>query len=70
MSWRDLDIDAGLGGGEETQRFGPRNEKGSSLYQVDTLACISPKGDDEVAYLTSNYSYHICSYVHMLYTRA
>ena len=48
MGWRDLDIDAGLGGGEETQLFGPRNEKGSSLYQVDTLACISPKDEDEV----------------------
>ena len=50
MGWQNLDIDAGLGGGEETQRFGPRNEKGSSLYQVDTLACISPKGDEEVIY--------------------
>eukprot|EP00795_Rhopilema_esculentum_P003310 gene3310-1645_t len=47
MGWHDLDIDAGLVGGEETQRFGPRNEKGSSLYQVDTLACISPKEDEE-----------------------
>ena len=55
MGWQNLDIDAGLGGGEETQRFGPRNEKGSSLYQVDTLACISPKGDEEVIYYFIQY---------------
>lgn len=48
MGWKELDIDVGFGGGEETQLFGPRNEKGSSLYQVDTLACISPKGEIEV----------------------
>ena len=46
MVWKILDIDAGLGGGDETMQFGPRNEKGSSLYQVDTLACISPKEEE------------------------
>lgn len=55
MGWLEVNIDVGFGGGEETQLFGPRNEKGSSLYQVDTLACVSPKGDVEV-----NVSYHIC----------
>ena len=41
MGWQSLDIDAGFGGGEETTRFGPRKETGSTLYQVDTLATIS-----------------------------
>ena len=52
MSWKELNIDAGFGGGEETQRFGPRNEQGSSLYQVDTVACINPNGDEEVVYVS------------------
>eukprot|EP00794_Sanderia_malayensis_P020311 gene20311-22310_t len=46
MGWDNLDIDAGLGDGDETKRFGARNEKGSSLYQIDTLACISKRGDN------------------------
>lgn len=40
MTWDSVEI--GLAGGEETVTFGPRNETGSSLYQVDTLACVSP----------------------------
>ncbi len=48
MGWKNLAVDAGFGGGEETMRFGPRNEKGSSLYQVDTLACISQGEEEEV----------------------
>lgn len=43
MSWRDFEVSCGFGGGEETTRFGPRNESGSSLYQVDTVACVSSK---------------------------
>ena len=43
MKWEDLEISCGFGGGEETQRFGPRQEIGSSLYQVDTVASISNK---------------------------
>lgn len=29
--------------GDETTNFGPRIENGTALYQVDTLATISPK---------------------------
>ena len=43
MSWHDFEVTCGFGGGEETTRFGPRQEIGSSLYQVDTVACISNK---------------------------
>lgn len=47
MKWHDFDVTCGFGGsGEETQRFGPRQETGSSLYQVDTVATISNKGED------------------------
>ncbi|XP_071962384.1 kinetochore-associated protein 1-like [Antedon mediterranea] len=37
MSWDDVEIDFG---GDETANFGPRNESGSALYQVETLATI------------------------------
>ena len=30
-------------GGDETGNFGPRQETGNSLYQVDTTATISPR---------------------------
>jgi len=43
MPWDSVEV--GLAGGEETVNFGPRNESGSSLYQVDTLARVSPRGD-------------------------
>jgi hypothetical protein len=42
MSWDSVEV--GLAGGEETVTFGPRNETGSALYQVDTLASVSPRG--------------------------
>ena len=40
MPWDSVEV--GLAGGEETANFGPRKESGSSLYQVDTLASVSP----------------------------
>ncbi|XP_065660662.1 kinetochore-associated protein 1 isoform X2 [Hydra vulgaris] len=43
MSWQNIEVTCGFGSGEETTRFGPRQETGSSLYQVDTVACISNK---------------------------
>lgn len=43
-------VDFGFAG-DETGNFGPRNESGSALYQVDTLAVISPNGT--VGILTS-----------------
>ncbi|XP_071799216.1 kinetochore-associated protein 1-like [Asterias amurensis] len=42
MSWDDVEADIG---GEETANFGPRQESGTSLFQVDTLATISPRGE-------------------------
>jgi hypothetical protein len=30
-------------GGEETINFGPRQESGSALYQIETLATISSR---------------------------
>ena len=47
MSWDCVEV--GLAGGEETVSFGPRHETGSSLYQVDTLANISPR--EKVRYI-------------------
>ena len=41
-TWDDVDVDFG---GDETGNFGPRLESGSALYQVDTAATISPKGE-------------------------
>lgn len=38
MPW---DIVSSDFGGEETVNFGPREESGSALYQIDTLATIS-----------------------------
>ena len=43
MSWEEVEVSCGFGGGEETKRFGPRHETGSSLYQVDTVACVANK---------------------------
>ena len=43
MPWDSVEV--GLAGGEETVNFGPRKESGSSLYQVDTLASVSPRGE-------------------------
>ncbi|XP_033110823.1 kinetochore-associated protein 1-like [Anneissia japonica] len=42
MSWDDVEIDFG---GDETANFGPRQESGSALYQVDTLATIGSRGE-------------------------
>ena len=47
MPWDSVEV--GLAGGEETVNFGPRNESGSSLYQVDTLASVSPRGEVSLA---------------------
>ena len=33
MPWDSVEV--GLAGGEETVNFGPRNESGSTLYQVE-----------------------------------
>eukprot|EP00111_Clytia_hemisphaerica_P002309 TCONS_00006511-protein len=41
MGWNNIEVSCGFGGGEETARFGPRQESGSSLYQIDTVACIN-----------------------------
>ena len=38
MPW---DIVSSDFGGEETVNFGPREESGSALYQIDTFATIS-----------------------------
>ena len=40
-TWDDVDVDFG---GDETGNFGPRLDSGVALYQVDTSAVISPKG--------------------------
>ena len=40
-TWNDVDVDFG---GDETGNFGPRLDSGATLYQVDTSALISPKG--------------------------
>ena len=53
MPWGSVEV--GLAGGEETVNFGPRNETGSSLYQVDTLASVSARGEvDSSAYVLKN----------------
>ena len=41
-TWDEIDVDFG---GDETGNFGPRLESGTALYQVDTTATISPKGE-------------------------
>lgn len=46
MGWNNFEVSCGFGGGEETTRFGPRQESGSSLYQIDTVACV--KNNDNV----------------------
>ena len=43
--WEDFQVSCGFNDGDETRRFGPRDEVGSSLYQVDTVASISNKGE-------------------------
>lgn len=45
MGWANFEVQCGFGGGEETTRFGPRQEIGSSLYQVDTVACVNNQTD-------------------------
>ena len=45
MGWIDFEVQCGFGGGEETTRFGPRQEIGSTLYQVDTVACVNNSND-------------------------
>lgn len=40
--WNCVEVDFG---GDETGIFGPRLESGSALYQVDTTATISAKGN-------------------------
>ena len=53
MPWDSVEV--GLAGGEETVNFGPRNETGSSLYQVDTLASVSGRGEvNSSAYALKN----------------
>lgn len=38
--WEQFEVNCGFGEGDETKRFGPRQETGSSLYQVDTVASV------------------------------
>ena len=45
MSWSKIHVENGFSGGEETIQFGPRQESGSSLYQVDTIATIENKAE-------------------------
>lgn len=52
MGWNNFEVSCGFGGGEETTRFGPRQESGSSLYQIDTVACV--KNNDNVRDLFKN----------------
>ena len=40
--WQDVDVDFG---GEETINFGSRQETGSALYQIMTMATIGPVGE-------------------------
>ena len=40
VAWNEFEVNCGFGEGDETKRFGPRQETGSSLYQVDTVASI------------------------------
>ena len=40
-TWDDVQVDFG---GDETVNFGPRQEFGSQLYQVDTNAVINAGG--------------------------
>ena len=49
MGWDDFEVSCGFGGGEETTRFGPRQETGSSLYQIDTVACVSNNKTEQVS---------------------
>ena len=44
--WNVVNVDFGE---DETSNFGPRQETGVSLYQVDTVATISP--GEQVKYL-------------------
>lgn len=53
MPWDSVEV--GLAGGEETVNFGPRNESGSSLYQVDTLASVSPRGEVRFCSLSNTF---------------
>ena len=63
-SWDTVEI--GLAGGEETAVFGPRNETGSSLYQVDTLASVSPSG--KVPYVLKLGNQRMPTYYHLLFS--
>jgi len=58
MPWDSVEV--GLAGGEETVNFGPRNESGSSLYQVDTLASVSPRGEVRFYSFISNTFPSLC----------
>ena len=53
MGWNNVEVSCGFGGGEETTRFGPRQEIGSSLYQVDTVACVSNKDNVRILIVCS-----------------
>lgn len=54
MGWANFEVQCGFGGGEETTRFGPRQEIGSSLYQVDTVACVNNQTD------VSSLNFYLC----------
>ena len=48
--WRGLSVDNDFGG-DETANFGPRQESGSSLYQVLTTVSVTPQLQDQVSIL-------------------
>lgn len=53
MPWDVVNSDFG---GEETVNFGPREESGSALYQIDTLATITSQ--EKVWALALGYKYN------------
>ena len=59
-TWDEIDVDFG---GDETGNFGPRLESGTALYQVDTTATISPKGEvNKTFFLIPYYIWNLFQY--------
>jgi hypothetical protein len=46
--WDQIQVDFG---NDETGNFGPREETGSALYQVNTVCTISPGGEVSFSWL-------------------
>ena len=64
MPWDSVEV--GLAGGEETVNFGPRNESGSPLYQVDTLASVSPRGEEVSFHCVKSLPLNVCGRISKL----